>query len=143
MVASLFPQLKLGVNEKPGPTARKCDAPATLAPAGFCLRFEEIPATRLASNHPTMKRGWHVWIIAGSLSLASQTTAFAGGEEVVVVYNSQVRESKALAEYYAKKRNVPHKQVFGFSLPTGQSFNRAEFREDLQKALWNKLESAN
>ena len=38
----------------------------------------------------------------------------AGGDEVVVVYNSRVPESKAVAEYYAQVRQVPEKQILRF-----------------------------
>ena len=37
--------------------------------------------------------------------------ARAGGDEVVVIYNSRVPESKGVAEYYARMRQVPEKQL--------------------------------
>jgi uncharacterized protein (TIGR03790 family) len=69
-------------------------------------------------------------------------SALAGqGEEVVVIYNSRMPESKSLAEYYAAKRAVPANQVIGLSLPTGDNMTRAEFRDDLQRPLARALES--
>ncbi len=59
----------------------------------------------------------------------------ATGEQVIVVYNTRVPESKALAEYYAEKRQVPTNQLFGFALSTNESVTRAEFRDALQKPL--------
>ncbi len=59
----------------------------------------------------------------------------ATGEQAIVVYNTRVPESKALAEYYAQKRQVPTNQVFGFALPTNESITRAEFRDALQQPL--------
>lgn len=67
---------------------------------------------------------------------------YAGSEEVVVVYNAKSKDSKALADYYATKRNVPRAQVFGFELTTGEEISRAEFRDGLQKPLAKKLEAA-
>lgn len=67
--------------------------------------------------------------------------AIAGtpGESVVVVYNSRMPESRALADYYAQKRQVPTNQVFGFSLTTSEDISRAEFRDHLQKPLAKAL----
>ena len=61
------------------------------------------------------------------------------GDEVVVVYNTRVPESKAVAEYYAQQRHVPAPQIFGFPLSTNDDISRASFRDDLQKPLADKL----
>lgn len=63
------------------------------------------------------------------------------GDEVIVVYNSKMLESKSLAEYYAQRRNVPANQVFGFELTTNEDVSRAEFRDSLQRPLAKELES--
>lgn len=68
--------------------------------------------------------------------------ARAGGDEVVVVYNSRLPESKAVAEHYAAMRRVPAGQVFGLALTTNEVMTREEFTEDLQKPLAAKLEAA-
>lgn len=75
--------------------------------------------------------------------LVSALTSVAAnpGDEVVVIYNSRMRESKAVADYYAKQRNVPASQVFGFDMVTSESMSRAEFRNSLQEALAKKLTS--
>lgn len=62
------------------------------------------------------------------------------GDEVIVVYNSRMPESKGVADYYAQKRNVPKDQVFGFDLTTNVDMTRAEFRDALQKPLATILE---
>jgi uncharacterized protein (TIGR03790 family) len=87
-----------------------------------------------------LKTLWLTVALTGSLSLFAPMTVFAGGEEVVVVYNSRLPESKALAEYYASKRKVPKEQVFGFKLSTNEQISRADFRDDLQRPLAKKLE---
>ena len=66
--------------------------------------------------------------------------ARAGGDEVVVIYNSRVPESKAVAEHYAQMRQVPEKQIYGFELTTNEEMSRAEFQDTLQKPLAKKLE---
>jgi uncharacterized protein (TIGR03790 family) len=67
--------------------------------------------------------------------------AFEPGSEVIVLYNNRVPESKGVAQYYARERQVPPDQIFGFDLPTQENMTRQEFREDLQKPLAKKLES--
>jgi uncharacterized protein (TIGR03790 family) len=61
------------------------------------------------------------------------------GDEVVVVYNSRLPESKSLADYYAARRQVPAKQVFGFPLSTNEDMSRNEFRESLEQPLAKAL----
>jgi uncharacterized protein (TIGR03790 family) len=68
------------------------------------------------------------------------TPSLAGGNEVVVIYNSRLPESKALAYFYARKREVPPEQILGFDLATTETMSRAEFRGELQQPLAKKLE---
>jgi len=65
----------------------------------------------------------------------------AGGNEVVVIYNSRVPESKSVAEYYAKARHVPQNQIYGFRMTTNEVMSRDEFRDSLQLPLVRRLES--
>jgi len=65
----------------------------------------------------------------------------AGGDEVVVIYNTRVPESRGVAEYYARMRQVPEKQIYGFALTPSEEMSRAEFRDSLQNPLLEKLES--
>jgi uncharacterized protein (TIGR03790 family) len=67
--------------------------------------------------------------------------ARAGGSEVVIVYNKHVPGSASVAEYYAKMRQVPRKQIYGFSLTTDETMSRDEFRDALQLPLARRLES--
>ena len=63
----------------------------------------------------------------------------AGGDEVVVVYNTQVPGSELVAEHYAQMRQVPERQVYGFDLPTGEEMTRSEFTDQLQFPLAARL----
>jgi len=64
----------------------------------------------------------------------------AGGNEVVVIYNSRLPESKAVAEYYARARQVPENQIYGFALTTNEEVSRPEFHDSLQIPLARRLE---
>jgi len=67
--------------------------------------------------------------------------ARAGGEEVVVIYNSRLPESKAVADHYAQLRQVPENQIYGFALTTNEEMSRAEFHDSLQLPLARRLEN--
>lgn len=68
--------------------------------------------------------------------------ARAGGDEVVVVYNRSLPESKTVAMDYARLRHVPEKQIFGFSLTTNEIMSRKDFHDSLQVPLAQKLASS-
>ncbi len=63
----------------------------------------------------------------------------AGGDEVVVVYNTRMPGSKMVAEHYAKMRRVPEAQIYGLDLPITEEMTRAEFRDALQFPLVSRL----
>jgi uncharacterized protein (TIGR03790 family) len=88
----------------------------------------------------------NVWNTCGALAIAgwvSTSRAAGPGDEVVVVYNSRLPESKELAIYYAKRREVPTNQIFGFDLPITETISRKEFRDQLQKPLVKAMEKQN
>jgi uncharacterized protein (TIGR03790 family) len=62
------------------------------------------------------------------------------GQDIVVVFNSAMPESKDVADHYASARNVPSSQVIGFNLPRQEAMTRAQFREQLQDPLAKFLE---
>jgi uncharacterized protein (TIGR03790 family) len=63
----------------------------------------------------------------------------AGGDEVMVIYNTRLAGSKLVAEHYARMRQVPEMQVYGFDLPVGEEMTRSEFRDQLQFPLAGRL----
>jgi len=77
------------------------------------------------------------WLVCGSATVA---LAASRGDEVVVIYNSRMPESRELALYYAQRRDVPTNQVLGFDLPTTEAMKRTEFHDDLQKPLLKALD---
>ncbi len=79
--------------------------------------------------------------ITGFLYLMVAVSLLRGaGDEVVVIYNNRLPESKSVAEHYAERRQVPANQIFGFGLPVTESMTRVEFRDLLQKPLAKALE---
>ena len=61
------------------------------------------------------------------------------GSRVVVVYNSDMPESKQVANYYAKRRNVPDQQIYGFPLPKTEPMSRSDYLDKLEKPLLEKI----
>src|SRR6266508_2198953 len=76
-----------------------------------------------------------VLILALCASNLAIVSAADLGETVVVVYNRRMPESKSLAEYYSRRRQVPADQLFGFDLPETETISRRVFREQLQQPL--------
>jgi uncharacterized protein (TIGR03790 family) len=99
-------------------------------------QFSNVPP-RFASN------GLRMRIIRFAILLAflAPLLAWAGGDEVVVVYNRNMPESKGVADYYARVRHVPEKQIYGFDLPITEVMSRNSFRHWLQLPLAEKLKS--
>ena len=64
----------------------------------------------------------------------------AGGDEVVVIYNTRLAASKMVAEHYAQRRQVPETQLYGFDLPINEEMTRTEFRDRLQFPLASRLD---
>src|SRR5258705_11095017 len=64
------------------------------------------------------------------------------GNDVVVVYNTRVPESKGVADYYAQRRSVPKDHIFGFAMTTNEEISRVEFRDALQNPLAKALEDS-
>ena len=58
----------------------------------------------------------------------------------MVVFNSRLGDSRAVAAHYAALRLVPARQVLGLALPTGENMTRQEYHDQLQLPLLNFLE---
>ena len=87
-----------------------------------------------------MKRIFWSWALV-PLMRAVSLAATNPGDEVVVLYNTRLPESKDIAQHYAECRHVPGNQVFGLSLSTNEEISRYEFRDSLQKPLAKELEA--
>tara|TARA_Y100001934_G_scaffold138195_1_gene166760 strand:- start:4244 stop:5653 length:1410 start_codon:yes stop_codon:yes gene_type:complete len=76
-------------------------------------------------------------VALGLLLLPS--TVLGRGESVAVVYNSKLPASKAVADHYAKLRNVPAKNLIGLPLSDGHTISRTEFSNTLDQPLVETL----
>jgi uncharacterized protein (TIGR03790 family) len=65
--------------------------------------------------------------------------ATSPAEEVVVVFNKNLPDSKGVAEYYAQRRQIPRDRLFGLDLPTTETMTRAEYEHQLAQPLLRKL----
>jgi len=84
-------------------------------------------------------KAFSFFVAALALMTAVANAADSMGQQVVVVYNTKVPESRAVADYYAMRRNVPTNQVFGFEITPAEEITRAEFRDSLQRPLAKAL----
>ncbi len=62
------------------------------------------------------------------------------GDQVLVVYNSRIPDSKRVAEHYASKRNVPAAQVIGLKMPETEAITRADYRDSIERPLRKLIE---
>ncbi len=86
------------------------------------------------------RSGRWLWAFLFWLSLLAPLPLLAGGDEVVVVYNTQMPGSEMVARHYAAVRGVPASQIYGFALTTNEIIERDDFTEQLQKPLADRLE---
>ncbi len=63
------------------------------------------------------------------------------GEEVVIVYNTQLRDSIRVAEHYAFARKIPTNHLIGLNLPTAEEISRTTYKTALEQPLLHVLES--
>lgn len=56
-------------------------------------------------------------------------------EAVAVLYNSDLPDSKELAEYYASKRDIPVENLIGLTLSKNGKITRKEYQESLEAPL--------
>jgi len=62
------------------------------------------------------------------------------GDQVVVVFNSKVPESRGVADYYARRRQVPASQVIGIEASANEIIDRNGYRDHLEKPLLKVLQ---
>ncbi len=79
------------------------------------------------------------WLVFTSLmAAAAGLPAAAPSREAaatIVVYNSGDPASKALAEYYAGKRDIPASQLVGLACPPDEEISRSDFLVDIESPL--------
>lgn len=62
------------------------------------------------------------------------------GASVIVVYNSNVKDSEGVARHYAARRIVPKANLIGLALPDTEEITREQFATSLQQPLLAELD---
>lgn len=77
---------------------------------------------------------WHLFslgILVLALSAPFSQTFAVSPDNLIVVYNTDMPESKAVARHYAKKRQVPVSNLVGVDVPTTERMTRTDFEAGL------------
>ena len=69
-------------------------------------------------------------ILLGCTVAAPSALALAPSD-LIVIYNRNLVESKAVAEYYAQKRRVPWDQLLGVAVSTAEDMTRQDYEQNL------------
>jgi uncharacterized protein (TIGR03790 family) len=77
-----------------------------------------------------------LWLLASMLLAASLAWSLPDrAQQVLIVYNETVPESKPLADYYAQKRGVPTNQIFGVRIRADDTITRREFNDRIREPI--------
>ncbi len=93
----------------------------------------------LARVRLQLRRGSLGVLLAAGVT--SHLNGAGGGDEVVVVYNTRVPDSKQVAMHYAAARNVPTNQIIGLDMPSLEVVPRRIFTVQIQLPLARALEA--
>jgi uncharacterized protein (TIGR03790 family) len=80
-----------------------------------------------------------VTLLALLAALSWPRAAAADGSEVVILYSRQKPESRAVAEHYARARNVPENQWIGLDTTSDNAITHAEYVAKVQKPILETL----
>jgi len=74
------------------------------------------------------------------LAAAARVFAADGGDTVAVIYNTNLPESRMVAEHYVERRKVPTNQMFGVDVnAASEAMSRSEFRDRMQRPIFDWL----
>jgi uncharacterized protein (TIGR03790 family) len=80
-------------------------------------------------------------IVAVALFRVASMAGEIGPQDVYLLVNRKVPESRQLAEHYCAKRGVPVEQIIELDLPPGEDISRTDYDKNLATPLREKLES--
>jgi uncharacterized protein (TIGR03790 family) len=79
-------------------------------------------------------------LIQGLLSLSWASVAAAlASEDLIVVFNRNVAESRKVADYYAQKRHIPEENLVGVQVSTWEDMTRQEYDQHLLPIIRQKV----
>ena len=88
----------------------------------------------MAPTPRKMRIGWLLKLLLGWVWIGSWI-AEAAGNEVLVIYNTQMPASEAVARHYAQRRSVPDSQLLGLRLPDSGTISRADYISGIQEPV--------
>lgn len=74
------------------------------------------------------------------LMLFVEAARALGPEDVYLLVNKNVPDSRAIAEHYCARRGVPRDHILAFDLPAGEDVSRAVYEERLVAPLRKRLQ---
>ena len=92
----------------------------------------------MAPTPRKMRIGWLLKLLLGWVWIGSWI-AEAAGNEVLVIYNTQMPASEAVARHYAQRRSVPDSQLLGLRLPDSGTISRADYISGIQEPVRRHL----
>ncbi|MFM7215618.1 MAG: TIGR03790 family protein [Verrucomicrobiota bacterium] len=92
--------------------------------------------------------GWVSSLVAFCLALGAWHGGLADpvgngvpeSEQVVVLYNTRVRESRSVAAYYAERRGIPSDRLIGLDCSEPTKITRDQFRKEIVEPLRRRLQ---
>jgi uncharacterized protein (TIGR03790 family) len=76
-----------------------------------------------------------VIFLSGLLLLFPSLAQALSPQDLIIVYNGNLPESRTLAHYYAEKRQVPPENLLEVNCPTGESIGREDFNKQLAEPI--------
>ena len=77
-----------------------------------------------------------LFLISGTLNFAEASKPNDQyGEATLVLYNQNVADSRKLAAYYSKVRNIPFSNLVGFKCPTSEIISRPDYEKLIMTPL--------
>ena len=77
-----------------------------------------------------------LFLILGTLNFAEASEPNDQyGEATLVLYNQNVADSRKLAAYYSKVRNIPFSNLVGFKCPTSEIISRSDYEKLIMTPL--------
>ncbi|MCP5534720.1 MAG: TIGR03790 family protein [Akkermansiaceae bacterium] len=82
-----------------------------------------------------MKAILYIFCLAIPIAIPGANAAPIAPESVAVLYNSNIPESKDLAEFYAQMRKIPAANLVGLALPENDQITRQQYNTTLRDPL--------
>lgn len=94
-------------------------------------------ASSEACSPPMKMMAWILLLLTG---ISASASAAISPRTVVVLYNSAVPESLALAEMYREARGIPEENLIALKMPIAADITREEYEKSILKPLRSEFE---